>query len=705
LSLSFSSIPAHLLWRERRLASLLLRAFVVLAAVASTCGYVRAQAVEARVASVSGRATISKNARPASALRQGELLAPADVVDTSGGGRVRIELSDGSVVIVQPGSRVILQDYGAAGSLRELLKIIVGRVRIKVNHFGAQPNPYRVNSPAASIGVRGTEFSVSVGTAGETEVVVYEGLVEVTRLSDPRDRVTVEPGRGVIVRPNEPIRFFTPGPDNEIGERDERGERNSKSSQTGGAGNDRDSDTQRTAAGVYGRYIDSIVDSGETPLPSRFTAFPDSHLDSLENPSYATEFRTAEGRVTLVPSFGGTRDSEDGQAAFGFGDPRPVDYSLSPQASFFKPFPKQRGVLGASLAFSRNGIQSFALDENVSLAGSPFAPGPTGSRTIVGSTTNSFFTFSLVAAKRFGSGGRTSVGVGLDFLSQHGSLLNLTTQENGSGLKQSERVESRSHVQRMRFTIGLTRDIGRTSKLGMFYRYGDTSANDHNRLRTLDGVSLPLELTGATGTSSEIGVRLRGLVTRRLFYGAEGTLLFGASDERVRQSVIVDSNERSKATRATLGFGIGYALRPRTVFSFDVAGGLARTRSLRGEAVTGNLLENERQTARFLSLHAAVQSDVWRNLFVSGSLLSLTQSRLTDLNLFPDRFGRRLTTDGLFAPDGRTRDRFTDYFSNLGIGWRFNRDFLAEYVFSTDFGQTSPRHTLLLRYTFNIGGQ
>jgi hypothetical protein len=76
---------------------------------------------------------------------------------------------------------------------------------------------------------------------------------------------------------------------------------------------------------------------------------------------------------------------------------------------------------------------------------------------------------------------------------------------------------------------------------------------------------------------------------------------------------------------------------------------------------------------------------------------------MTDLNLYPDRLGRRLTTDGIFVPNGRTRDRFTDYFSNFGVGWRFSPNFLAEYVFSTDFGQTAPRHTLLIRYTFNLG--
>jgi len=84
-------------------------------------------------------------------------------------------------------------------------------------------------------------------------------------------------------------------------------------------------------------------------------------------------------------------------------------------------------------------------------------------------------------------------------------------------------------------------------------------------------------------------------------------------------------------------------------------------------------------------------------------VLSVTQRQVSDLTLFPDRFGRRVTGDGLFMPNGRTRDRFTDYFGNFGVGRRFKRNFLAEYIFSTDFGQTSPRHTLLLRYTFGRG--
>jgi len=75
--------------------------------------------------------------------------------------------------------------------------------------FRQPANPYRINSPTASIAVRGTEFSVIVEQTSETEVIVYDGLVEVASLTDPQDAVLVHPGSGVIVRPNHPIYFHS----------------------------------------------------------------------------------------------------------------------------------------------------------------------------------------------------------------------------------------------------------------------------------------------------------------------------------------------------------------------------------------------------------------------------------------------------------------------------------------------------------------
>jgi FecR protein len=694
--------------KQRRLIFARLLSLVLLSAAAAHAMVVtiKAQGVEARIASVNGRAVFSGNARPISNLVRGVVVVPGDVIDSRAGGYVTIQLSDGSLVIVQPGSVVVFQDYRNAGSLRELLKITAGRVRVRINHFGGRPNPYRVNSPTASIAVRGTEFSVAVSAAGDTEVVVFEGLVEVASVSHPSRRVLVGAGHGVIIRAKEDVQFFVPGMSNEIGERTK-----------GGRGHDQESfneadasvaiskpaeDSLRTASGVYERYFDNIVENGETPLPSRFAAFPDAHFDSIENPAYASAFTAIEGRMFFLPSIGGTRENDNVRQLFGVGDPRSVDYSLSPQGSLFVPLPRFRAVVGGRVAYSRDGFQSLTFDDNAGLTGSFFAPGTTGKRAIDGVTTNRLFAASLIAARQFGNDGHTSVGFSVDYFSTRGRLSNTITQTDLTGFSSSEIIKSRSFANRTRLTVGMTRELGGGRKLGLFYRYGFTAAEDGERSRTIGGPRL-LNRTSATGHSSEIGFRLRGPFSHRLFYGIESSYLLATIDENARRRGVVNSLIRSNSRRATLGLGLGYVLRPRTVFSFDVTEGVARINDARNESTTSNLLESERKRAFFLSLHAALQADVWRRLFVNGSLLSVTQARVSDLSLYPDRFGRVMTGDGVFQPNGRTRDRFTDYFSNAGFGWRFNRNFLAEYIFSTDFGQTSPRHTLLLRYTFGGG--
>jgi hypothetical protein len=680
--------------------------------------------VVARVASVRGRALLSGSARATFILSRGAVLSPGDEINTQGGGRVVIELSDGSEVIVQAGSRVVLKDYKTASTLRELFEITLGRVRVKINHYGGRPNPYRINSPSASIAVRGTEFTVAVEANGETRVVVYEGLVEVASVTNPFRRILVEPGRGVIVRPNEDIRFFTPGPGDRISERNSR-EGNDDQNRTnnqgiadnqnrgnnqkgdqndsGGPVSGRDDDAVHGAVGAYERFIDSIVETGESPLISRFTAFPDSHLDSLENPSYATEFTSAEGRVFLLPTFGGTRGRESGEPNFGIRSPLPIDYGLSLQGSFFTPIPKLRAAVGGSFAVSHSGLQSFTLDESAALTGPIFTPDATGVRAATGSTTGTSSSYSLIAARQFGSEGHTSFGVGLDHLMGQGSLLNLTTLSDGSGLITRERLESRSHVNRTRVTLGLSQVFAGAQKIGLFYRYGILSADNRDRSHTLDGVLLPLDSTRSTGHSSEIGLRLRGPITHRLFYGVEGTALVANTDERTQRPGAANSNERAHTTRVTFSLGLGYVLRARTVFSFDVAGGVSRTNSLRRAEASGNILEDERQHNRFLSLHGAVQSDLWRRLFASASILFLAQSRLADTALFTDRFGILPANDSLIAPSGRIRIGSNNYFSNFGIGWRFTPNFLVEYILSTDYGHNPASHTLLIRYTFNLG--
>ncbi len=147
-------------------------------------------------------------APPPLALAPGNELGPGDRVDTRGGGRLVIELTDGSMIVVQPESVIVIKDFRAAVSLRELFEIMLGSVRVKINHFGGRPNPYRINSPTASIAVRGTDFSITVDSRGDTQVMVYEGSVEVTSLIDPAQSVVIEAGRGVLLVPGQGFQLF-----------------------------------------------------------------------------------------------------------------------------------------------------------------------------------------------------------------------------------------------------------------------------------------------------------------------------------------------------------------------------------------------------------------------------------------------------------------------------------------------------------------
>src|SRR5262249_54159288 len=235
------------LWLWIRWSCLL---FLLAASIQFTGATALAQAVDARVASVQG-AALRRNNQRAFVLARGDLLNPGDEIDTRGGGRVVFELTDGSVVVVNANSRIVIRDYRAAPTLREMFRILVGRVRVKIAHYGGKPNPYRVNSPTASILVRGTQFGVAVEPSGDTTVVVYEGLVEVQGLSDQRRRTLLSARQGALVKANEDIQLFTASSGNRLDERgarnDDADERSARNGDAANANANLDADTNSKA--------------------------------------------------------------------------------------------------------------------------------------------------------------------------------------------------------------------------------------------------------------------------------------------------------------------------------------------------------------------------------------------------------------------------------------------------------------------------
>jgi len=686
--------------------------------------------VVARAAGVTGQAVLLTPGLAPLALTAGYILNPGDRIDTRGGGRVVIDLSDGSMVVVSPESIVTLKDYRAAASLRELFGITLGMVRVRINHFAGKPNPYRMNSPTASIAVRGTEFSIEVDAEGTTQVVVFEGAVEVVSLTNPERRVLIEAGRGVLVQAGQDFHLIGANPaqpgNRDAADRNGQPDRAKPVQQAAARAPEGHSDgpqppspgapppppaptpqavaappphgerddTPRATASTYDRYLAGLADIAQVPFLFRFNAFPEAHLDSLENPAYATEFRRAEGRVFILPTFRGARTLQEYQSAFGPGGSLPSDYSVSPQVSFFAP--AGGFTFGGSAAVSRVG--------NTTLTATPnYQPGtlehnPESSAQTSGSSSGTFYSGALVVARRFGA---NSFGVELASLKGTGGISSVSSEAMGPGRLAEERSQSGSDISQTRLTAGFSRDLSRSVKLGLFYRYAFIRADDSDVSHTLNGFPLGLNATRTAGHSSEFGLRLRGLATPRLSYGFAAAWLGISLLDGMNRIATVDSHERDRAQRGTVAAGLGYALTRSTTLSFDLAGGSARTWASRTEDGTGALLQNAVAGSHFVSAHAAVQSDITRRLFLTASFLNVWQAHNLNVNLFPDRFGNSTSVEDAFFPMNPAPAQYAPRFSDFGAGWRFTRNLFAQYVYSTDYGASSATHTLMLRYTFH----
>jgi len=639
--------------------------------------------LRAHVRSVTGIALIYATPQSgAFALKRNATIEPGNRIETGQNSRVVISLTDGGQITVLPNSKVTLKNFRDAKSARELLDIMVGRVLVKIHHFGGKPNPYRLNSPSASIAVRGTEFIVDVQLGGETLVVVREGLVEVWPRNNPDNKRLVTPGSRVIVRPGGDISSVFLGPGSEL---------NGKSRFYGGLGED------------YQRSVDSVAQNSDEISPVFFSAFPDQHLDSLENPAYAAEFKNAEGRLLLLPSV-----SEP------YLNDRPLsDYSVSPQLTFFTPIPGSRLVVGG--AASAFGVRSQNLADY-------FSPNNTSHyRQVLRLTA---FNISFIAAYSFGDQGKTSVGIGVDRLSGDGNFLSEDSYGSNK-FYNSYYDNSKARFARTRLTFGLTRQFSSGNKLGLYYRHGINSSDQENQYTQeyKDGTRPRASafLNGKTdisNLSSEIGARFRASLTRRLIYGVEGSYLYERIDSRRKllNQPTIDNHLHYLARRARLGAGLGFALTSRILLDFDITGGLFNNDRPPQEFINsnGNFFAfsasggssiNIKGTS--VSAHAAVQTNLWRGLLLSASSIKTVRRDL--LYEYSPTYRYLYTySDGI--PAYELIDRYTPnktrntiWLSNISLGWKFKPNLIAEYLYSIDHQYGDRSHSLRLRYTFNLG--
>jgi FecR-like protein len=667
------------------------------------------QIQHARITRISNTVTLSRivggNSIPVT-LKVGDLLQLGDIIDT-GTGTVVIRMDDGSQVTIYPNSRVRLNDFSNAGTWRDLLNVLGGRIRAKIYH-AKRPNPYRVYSPIATIAVRGTDFLVIVEPNSETQVYVFEGLVEVSSTINPQKSVLVKPGGNIVVRPDGDISLIMSSPIRglQVGSGAENNLRNT---------------------------FDNRQSNYTGLPPSRYTAFKDSHLDSLLNPAYAAGFKQSTGRFYLIPTFSAKVSSHiSGGGSLGSNDSAgetTSDYTLSSQTTYFTPL-GSRFVVGGGAMVTRSGFGGYNTDRF-------FGPDDQliDLKRYDGRTRFTTANLSLLAARRFGQAERTSLGIKLDYLDDQSSYSSNYSSDD-AGISQPSYRGTATRAHRGGLTIGITQNFGEDKKLGVYYRYGNNSERESSirseywsRVHFSDQLrGLEYDITQYSpayeriiprrGHSSDAGILFRGSATRRLFYGVEGSIHLERDryEDHFPGSVSINNGPRGtehylenrRASGGIIGAGVGYALRERTVLSFDLSVGRTKRES-HGQTTSSDLPEgvtilpsdpyyNERST--FRAWHIGGQTDIWRNLFAGGSLFFISENNRYFIASIDTNFEQQK----FFTQEFSYYNNWNYKSKNLNVGWRIKPSWIVQYVYITTL-RYAPSHSLMLRWEFGGGGK
>jgi hypothetical protein len=124
-----------------------------------------------------GKIHVSLPGQSPSAPAIGETLPPGTVLET-GGGKLLLQLADGSQVLIRAHTRLTLEQ--PAPTDRGYFQLLLGRIRAIITKRTGGAPPFELGTPSAVIAVRGTQFEVGVNQRQETDVDVSEGVVEVT---------------------------------------------------------------------------------------------------------------------------------------------------------------------------------------------------------------------------------------------------------------------------------------------------------------------------------------------------------------------------------------------------------------------------------------------------------------------------------------------------------------------------------------------
>jgi hypothetical protein len=144
-------------------------------------------------------------------LAKGSELQTGDSVLTGRDGRAQLRFTDGALVSLQPQSEYRLDNYRFAGQAdgqeRGFFSLLKGGLRTLTGLIGrANRDSYKVSTAVATIGIRGTEFTVTYLDSETIAIATGEGRIEVCNRAGC---IIVASGEAAVVRGHDQLPQLT----------------------------------------------------------------------------------------------------------------------------------------------------------------------------------------------------------------------------------------------------------------------------------------------------------------------------------------------------------------------------------------------------------------------------------------------------------------------------------------------------------------
>lgn len=178
--------PRELKGKAMKHHHLRVRTLLALACIGGS-GWAGAQAIVGEVTMVIGTATAIDEVGASRAIERGAAIRVGDRLETQIGGHVLLRFVDGGRLSLRPASRLQIESYSHTAEQPQLgaikFRLDEGVVRSITGSWGeAARERFRLNTPVAAIGVKGTDFVVR-SHADTTAATVYTGAIMVTPLA------------------------------------------------------------------------------------------------------------------------------------------------------------------------------------------------------------------------------------------------------------------------------------------------------------------------------------------------------------------------------------------------------------------------------------------------------------------------------------------------------------------------------------------